>query len=289
MEVNRTTEVPVCRIVEGEFVREKDRLTIEEPLEIRLVYGLPEDRRKKRIAVTMRTPGEDKELALGFLFTEGIIQGIDQVAEVEQITVEGDYLHQNIVQVALAPDIHVDIARLERNFYTSSSCGICGKASIEAVAQELPPDFPRLPFQLSAKLIHSLPQSLREVQSVFEQTGGIHAAAVFTLDGQLQWVREDVGRHNALDKLIGAALIEDALPLTESILLLSGRCSFELVQKSLMAGIPALAAVGAPSSLAIQLARENGMCVLGFVRDNRFNIYCGKDRVLLNDGRSGPW
>jgi FdhD protein len=250
-------------------------------LEIRLVYGPADDRRKKRIAVTMRTPGEDEELALGFLFTEGILQGMDQVAGLEQLQVFGDHQHENILQIVLKPGVLVDIDRLERNFFTSSSCGICGKASIDSVMQELPPDVPRPRFYISPGLIHSLPERLREVQDVFDQTGGIHAAALFSAEGKLEMVREDVGRHNALDKLIGAAFRADKLPLYRHILLVSGRCSFELVQKALMAGLPLIAAVGAPSSLAVKLAQENGMCVLGFVRDNRFNVYCGKENVVM--------
>lgn len=270
-----------------------DTLAIEEPLEIRLVANLPPGPSRtpaelpvraraaeKTLAITMRTPGEDIELALGFLVGEGILRSRDDVASYKHcgppVRPDGT---SNIVRVELRAGTAVDLARLERHFYTSSSCGVCGKTSLEAVRSArhapLPVDTP----VLSAAIIHGLPSTLRREQRVFERTGGLHAAGLFDAAGKLLVLREDVGRHNALDKLVGARLLAGALPANEHVLMVSGRASFELVQKAVMAGIAVLAAVGAPSSLAIDLAREERMTVLGFVRDGRFNIYTGGHRV----------
>jgi FdhD protein len=265
-----------------------DALAIEEPLEIRL--GIPGENKHKAISITMRTPGDDAELAAGFLFTEGIIQRPGQIKQIRHCglaigrnsgTVDrSKALNSNTIRVDLRDDATVDLKRLERHFYTTSSCGVCGKTSIDALktgAEKLP-DKHRP--QIAAELINSLPDVLRASQNVFDQTGGLHASALFTVDGALEIVREDVGRHNALDKVIGAKFLADEMPRSDSILLVSGRASFELVQKALMAGIPVLAAVGAPSSLAVELATEFGMTLIGFVRDGRFNIYCGEERVV---------
>jgi FdhD protein len=235
----------------------------------------------------MRTPGEDAELAAGFLFTEGIIHHPDQIKQIRHCglkigkasgTIDRvSALNSNTIRVDLAEGVDIDLKRLERHFYTTSSCGVCGKSSIEALrsgAEKLADGF-----AVSHDLIHSLPEILRAEQEVFDRTGGLHASAIFSADGKLDLVREDVGRHNALDKVIGAKLMENKLPLSDFILLVSGRASFELVQKALMAGIPILAAVGAPSSLAVELAREFGMTLVGFVRDQRFNIYAGEQRL----------
>lgn len=252
-----------------------DVLAVEEPLEIRL--GFP-DGTHKAISITMRTPGDDGELAAGFLFTEGIISSPDQI---EQIRHCGD--GTNTIRVDLHDCLDLDLKRLDRNFYTTSSCGVCGKASIEALATGVKRT--ESDTKVTPDVIHSLPHRLREAQSVFDTTGGLHASALFEADGGLDIVREDVGRHNALDKVIGAKFLASKTPISNNILLVSGRASFELVQKALMAGIPILAAVGAPSSLAVELAREYGMTLIGFVRDDRFNIYCGKERVFPNTGR----
>lgn len=252
-----------------------DVLAVEEPLEIRL--GFP-DGTHKAISITMRTPGDDGELAAGFLFTEGIISSPDQI---EQIRHCGD--GTNTIRVDLHDCLDLDLKRLDRNFYTTSSCGVCGKASIEALATGVKRT--ESDTKVTPDVIHSLPHRLREAQSVFDTTGGLHASALFEADGGLDIVREDVGRHNALDKVIGAKFLASETPLSNNILLVSGRASFELVQKALMAGIPILAAVGAPSSLAVELAREYGMTLIGFVRDDRFNIYCGMERVFRNTGR----
>jgi FdhD protein len=266
----------------------RDHLAVEEPLEIRL--GL-RDGGHRAISITMRTPGDDAELAAGFLFTEGIIKSPEQIKQIRHcglkigkkngILDRAADLNSNTIRVDLAEDSSVDLKKLERHFYTTSSCGVCGKSSIDALRSEAKPiDYNGL--EVTGEIVNSLPQKLRKAQSVFEQTGGLHASALFDANGQIDIVREDVGRHNALDKVIGRKLLDSKLPLSDTILLVSGRASFELVQKALMAGIPVMAAVGAPSSLAVELAREYGMTLIGFVRNGRFNVYCGEERLLFN-------
>jgi FdhD protein len=220
----------------------------------------------------MRTPGNDAELAVGFLFTEGIIKSPGQIAEV-LVT------DRNVASVSLVNQEGVDLERLERHFYMSSSCGVCGKASIEALEAAEFPMLDREQPRIDRSMVHRLPETLRARQAVFDRTGGLHAAALFDIDGNLLDVREDVGRHNALDKLIGAAFLNGLVPLNRHILLVSGRASFELVQKAVMAGIGAMAAVGAPSSLAVELALRYGMTLAGFVRNGRFNVYSGEWRL----------
>ena len=258
----------------------EDSLAIEAPLEISLAYGSKEERKKKSISVTMRTPGQDFELALGFLYTEGILQSLDQVQGIKHLDAYLSELERNQVLVALQPDVAIDLDRLERHFYTSSSCGVCGKSSIEAVkvsnSHIVLPSGPTV----AARLIHELPDRLRQQQVVFDCTGGLHASALFDQDGEIRLLREDVGRHNALDKLIGGSFQQHLLPLSTNILSLSGRISFELVQKALLAGIPIIVAVGAPSSLAVELAEETGMTLIGFARDGRFNIYTHPERIV---------
>jgi FdhD protein len=244
----------------------EDWLSIEEPLEIRLRYGPETDRIERPISITMRTPGKDAELALGFLVTEGILAAMGS-AQVEQTN------DSNVVVVNLPEGIQPKVASLERHFYTTSSCGVCGKTSIDALQACGAKNVHTPTTDLEASLIYQLPQALRTSQADFEWTGGLHAAALFDANGQLLLVREDVGRHNALDKLIGAAYLEQKLPLDQTILLLSGRASFELLQKAAMAGISTVCAVGAPSSLAVQTAREFGIRLIGFLRENRFNLY----------------
>jgi len=258
-----------------------DFLAIEEPLEIRLSYGKEEDRKVKSVSITMRTPGNDIELAIGFLFTEGIIQHHIDIKNIHHF--ESLLNPENILIVELNDNVELDLLKLERHFYTSSSCGVCGKASIEAVRTtgKLIKVKEENTFKISRDLVYQLPEKLRKSQDVFESTGGLHASALFNLEGNLLLTREDVGRHNALDKLIGTALKQDLLPLNNSILLLSGRASFELIQKAAMAGIKMVAAVGAPSSLAVELASEFDMTLIGFLRNNRFNIYGGKQRVIF--------
>jgi len=228
----------------------------------------------------MRTPGHDFELAAGFLFTEGIVQDRGQIREIRGSQIAGNPRQAgNSVTVDLNPGVEVELERLERHFYTSSSCGVCGKASIEALQMQGCPVLPKNTPVVSATAIHALPKALRDEQAVFERTGGLHAAALFNPDGKLLLLREDVGRHNALDKLIGAEMLAGHTPLNDNLLLVSGRASFELVQKALMAGIPILAAVGAPSSLAVETAQRFSMTLAGFVRDGRFNIYSGASRI----------
>ena len=260
----------------GPPVSASDQLAAEEPLEIRLGYQAENGRREHRtLSVTMRTPGQDEELAAGFLLTEGIIRskadllGVRPCPDVQKPEEAG-----NVVRAELAAHVKIDFKALERHFYTSSSCGVCGKTSIDAVRGASCPTLPTDGPQVAYEVIHQLPERLRAAQAGFDQTGGQHAAALFTPAGELLLLREDVGRHNALDKLIGAALLADELPLHQHVLLVSGRASFELVQKAAAAGIGMLAAVGAPSSLAVQAAESFGMTVLGFVRQGRYNIYC---------------
>ena len=264
----------------GPPVPASDQLAAEEPLEIRVGYETNGQRKHRTLSVTMRTPGHDEELAAGFLLTEGIIHdkadllGIIPCPDVQKAEEAG-----NVVRAELAGHVPVDFEGLERHFYTSSSCGVCGKTSIDAVRSASCPVLPATGPYLPAAVVHQLPARLRAAQAGFEQTGGQHASALFSPAGELLLLREDVGRHNALDKLIGAALLASWLPLHQHILLVSGRASFELVQKAAAAGLGVLAAVGAPSSLAVQAAESFGMTVLGFVRNERFNVYCHGWRV----------
>jgi FdhD protein len=257
-----------------------DVLAVEEPLEIRLACTIDGAPGHRAISITMRTPGNDDELAVGFLFTEGILTAREQVASVHSCG------GGNVTCVKLQRDVAVNFKRLERNFYTASSCGVCGKASLEAVRVCACHRLRKHRPVVDAEVIHRLPEALRAGQNVFDRTGGLHAAALFDVHGQRLCLREDVGRHNALDKLIGAQFLSGRTPLLEDVLLVSGRASFELVQKAAVAGIPILAAVGAPSSLAVSLAREHGMTVLGFVRHDRFNIYTGPERIRSSQGVS---
>ena len=270
--------INVTKITETGTEQKPDLLAVEEPLEIRIGFGPLGDRQQNSLSVTMRTPGHDFELTVGFLFTEGIIQHIDQVESVKYCEDVGKQEEEgNVVRVELKPEVQIDFEKLQRHFYTSSSCGVCGKSSIESVkvaCQQLADGF-----SIPASLIHQLPDKLRKAQTVFEYTGGLHAVGLFNKTGELILLREDVGRHNALDKAIGAMVLKKQVPLSDYALLVSGRASFELVQKAAIAGIPILAAVGAPSSLAVALAKDSGMTLLGFVRHERFNIYCGDQRI----------
>lgn len=258
---------------------QNDSLAVEEPLEIRLGFYETGKLVHRAISITMRTPGNDFELAAGFLFTEGIIKSPAEIADIKFCGAETSESATYTVRVDLRKGIPVDLEKLKRHFYTSSSCGVCGKSSIAALntgAKKL--ESKEHPI-FAAALIHDLPEMAHAAQSVFASTGGLHAAALFDENGRLEILREDVGRHNAVDKLVGAKFLAGELPLADKILLVSGRASFELIQKALMAEIPVLAAVGAPSSLAVESAKEFGMTLLGFVRDNRFNIYAGTGRI----------
>lgn len=250
----------------------EDQLAIEEPLEIRLSYVSGEKTVRKSISVTMRTPGADEELAVGFLFTEGIIRHQSQV---RSITIPDD----NIVVVHLDDNAVPLLPETERNFYTTSSCGVCGKSSIDAITTVSQYTGNDKAIRATSSLLLQLTDELNRQQQVFQHTGGLHASALFDIAGNLLIVREDVGRHNALDKAIGALFLNDQLPLSDKILLLSGRSSFELIQKAAMAGIPIVAAIGAPSSLAVQLAEESGITLIGFLRKESFNIYTGSERI----------
>lgn len=257
-----------------------DLVVIEEPLEIRLGFGEEDNRQQKSISVTMRTPtGHDFELALGFLFTEGIISNSDDILSINYCTDAGRQAEQNIVRVELKPHILINFQNLERHFYSTSSCGICGKASIEAIEQKCPV-LPKSDFKVSSEYIKSLPKILEEKQTFFKHTGGLHAA--MTLNGAGEVVlREDIGRHNALDKVIGAALQQNLLPLSKVVLVMSSRASFELIQKAAMAGISIMACVGSPSSLAIETAKAFRMTLVGFLREDSFNVYTYVERIEI--------
>ena len=272
--VARTT---IKKVNAASSVDADDLLASEEPLEIRLEFSEAGRRVQKNISVTMRTPGNDFELAIGFLYTESIIKSASDVKDIKHVKAD----NENIVCVSLSDEVKPELNKLERNFYTTSSCGVCGKASIEAVRTVCNVADSIDSLRVSSALVYQLPDLLRKRQSVFENTGGLHACALFDMNGILLLSREDVGRHNALDKLVGAALNAGMLPLDKHILLLSGRASFELVQKAIMAGIKIIAAVGAPSSLAAEMAEEWGITLIGFLRGERFNIYSGAERIVI--------
>ncbi|CAA9452896.1 MAG: Sulfur carrier protein FdhD [uncultured Rubrobacteraceae bacterium] len=265
------------RVVEDGRVRVRpDTLATEEPMEIRLFAG----QKTQTVAVTMRTPGADFELAAGFLYGEGIIESPEDVLKISycidsDLDAEQRY---NIVNVELRGGREFDLRPLERHFYTTSACGVCGKASLEQLELRGCPVMTAGP-EIAAETIYSLPEKLREAQGLFDATGGLHAAALFDKEGELLALREDVGRHNATDKLIGWALLERRLPLTDHIVMVSGRSSFEILQKSLAAGVPVVCAISAPSSLAVDVAREFGMTLVGFLRGGRFNVYAGNERI----------
>ncbi|MFF7734113.1 formate dehydrogenase accessory sulfurtransferase FdhD [Streptomyces sp. NPDC007984] len=266
----------VIRIRDGVVSSRPDTLVAEEPMEIRL-NGKP-------LAITMRTPGDDFALAAGFLVSEGVLGGRQDVQNIVYCagaTADGANTY-NVVDVKTAPGVVIPDITLERNVYTTSSCGLCGKASLDAVRTTTRwPVADTPPVRISPELLASLPDRLRAAQRVFDRTGGLHAAALFSEGGELLDVREDVGRHNAVDKLVGRALQNGELPLSRAVLLVSGRASFELAQKAVMAGIPVLAAVSAPSSLAVDLAAEAGLTLVGFLRGSSMNVYAGEDRIAV--------
>jgi FdhD protein len=274
--------IPVIKVNDAESIETTDALAIEEPLEIRLAYMLNGEPKVQNVSVTMRTPGNDAELAAGFLFTEGIIKNINEIADITHCFIACAENKENVMLVKLKEGVTPNLQNSDRNFYTTSSCGVCGKGSINAIRTvgSFTPLEKNTIF-INSELLHQLPAILREQQQIFAETGGLHAAALFSVDGELLIVREDVGRHNALDKLIGTALMKSLLPLNNRILLLSGRASFELIQKAVMAGIKIVAAVGAPSSLAVELAAEFDVTLAGFLRGQRFNIYTAGHRILF--------
>jgi FdhD protein len=270
--------IEITRVTEwnaGQVGRHADELAAEEPLEIR-VGDQP-------LSVTMRTPGHDLELAAGFLFTEGLLQRREQILSLQSVSDAANGSHGNIVRAQLVPELLPAIADVQRNFYAASSCGICGKASIDSVRLRTLAR-PDSSFRVAARLLCGLPQRLRDAQDIFGRTGGLHAAALFDGDGKLLVLREDIGRHNAVDKVAGWALREGRIPLNSHILLVSGRTGFEIAQKAIAAGLPVLASVSAPSSLAVQLAREMGLTLAGFLRGERFVLYSGEERILLEIG-----
>ncbi|HEY1488423.1 MAG TPA: formate dehydrogenase accessory sulfurtransferase FdhD [Micromonosporaceae bacterium] len=275
-----TARLPIVRIdtAAGTATKRPDTLAAEEPMEIRIG---PAAGPKRALAVTMRTPGFDIELALGFLLTEGIIRGPEDVRTAQLCAGDQEPNTYNVVDVTLADHVPAPDVDPTRNFYTTSSCGVCGKASIDAVRTRSIFPVAADPMTVTAKMLTTLPDALREAQRTFATTGGLHAAGLFTDTGDLLVVREDVGRHNAVDKVIGWALREERLPLTGHVLLVSGRASFELTQKASMAGIPVLAAVSAPSSLAVELAAEAGVTIVGFLRGPTMNVYTRPDRITV--------
>jgi FdhD protein len=280
-------------VCNGQVVRERDVLVVEEPLEIRVAS----DAGEVQVAVIMRTPGEDFELAAGFLFDEGLLHSRDEIGEIryccddapvaasplgrfaDGMAQVGGMESYNIVTVHLRPGVRFDAARIQRNFYATSSCGVCGKASLEALALRGCAPLARDEFCIEAGVISRLDAVLRSRQSLFTKTGGLHAAALFDSQGQLLTLHEDVGRHSALDKLIGKRFLDHQLPISRHLVMVSGRASFEIMQKALMARAPVVAAVGAPSSLAVELAQAFNMTLIGFVRGERFNIYAGAWRI----------
>ncbi len=265
----------VTEWADGRLRRVQDSVAGEEPLEIR-IGDAP-------LAVTMRTPGHDLELAAGFLFTEGLIQSREQLASLEAITDGSRASRGNVVVAQLAKGVALDSERTRRNFFANSSCGVCGKASIDSVRSRLlrPPN---AAFRIAAETLCQMPEKLGSSQDIFGRTGGLHAAGLFTEKGELIVSREDIGRHNAVDKVVGWALQENRLPLSDVVLLVSGRCGFEIAQKAIVAGVPVVGSVSAPSSLAAQLARELNLTLVGFLRGRRFVIYSGEERLILGNG-----
>lgn len=274
-------KVDISKVSDGLQQSLTDHVAVEEPLEIRLGFSTPEGRASRSLSITMRTPGHDDELAAGFLYTESIIQQASDIASIDACgSPAPDTGHHNVIRVELSPEVNVDLGRLQRHFYTTSSCGVCGKASLDALravgAEAMDADGP----VFAENLLTKMPGRLRVTQDTFDKTGGLHAAAVFDTDGTLITTMEDIGRHNAVDKVVGFLLHNGMLPGSDYGLMVSGRASFELMQKAALAGIPLLAAVSAPSSLAVQVATEFNMTLIGFLRGNTFNIYSGAERII---------
>ena len=270
----------VLKYRNGDVSSEQDLVVAEEPLEIRVGYGPQDSREQVTLTVTMRTTGDDEDLAVGFLFSEGVIHAVDDILSVKYC---GDLKFpeesENVIRIELSPGVRFSLEKVARNFYTNSSCGVCGKASLESLAadcQVIPQDT----VSISADTLAELPDKMAEHQKLFDHTGGIHASALFSVQGKLHRLKEDVGRHNALDKLIGSLFAEQKIPCNESVLMLSGRVSFDLMQKAVRAGIPIVAAVGAPSSLALEVAREYGVTLIGFLKEGKFNIYNKAQRII---------
>lgn len=282
LESTSIKKIEIVKVQDGAARFFMDDIAVEEPLEIRISFGDAETREVKNISVTMRTPGNDFELAIGFLFTEGIISSYEQVDEVHYLEAECSRTQGNLVIVQLRQGFTPQLMKSDRNFYTTSSCGVCGKGSIQSIRTvSLFKNMEKANIILDTETLYQLSDRLLSLQNNFSTTGGIHASGLFTVQGDLLALREDVGRHNALDKLIGYALSEYHLPLDQNILVLSGRASFELIQKAAMVGISVVAAIGAPSSLAVDLAKEFDMTLMGFLKNNRLNIYNQSSRHEL--------
>ncbi len=278
--MSREKIVNIVAFRDGERTVRDDCIALEEPMEIRLICGPTPKRAMRSLTVTMRTPGDDEDLAFGFLYSERIIADVGDIEGIEftGVDLQGQS-HRNTCRVFLKPDVSVDFAKLRRNFLSNSSCGVCGKSSIESLAQHgCPQVVPEL--RIDARVICELPDLLRRSQPAFSNTGGIHAAGFMDGTGHVHLVREDIGRHNAVDKLIGAALRDDRLPARSLAMVVSGRASFEIVQKAIVAGIPLMVAIGAPSSLAVEMARRYGMALVGFASSRRFNLYCDPHGVI---------
>ncbi|GGH08461.1 formate dehydrogenase accessory sulfurtransferase FdhD [Silvibacterium dinghuense] len=286
--------IRILRYEDGRFTAQTDAVALEEPLEIRLEYGSADQRRSKSIAITMRTPGDDFALAAGFLMTEGILADSLDIEEILYLAqsraalqsasapADGDFDEasaRNVVLVRLTAEAQPRLPSVERNFYVTSSCGVCGKASLLALRSVCPAPV-RSSVRVPVSMLLTLPEKMRAAQTGFAHSGGIHASGLFDAEGQLLLCREDVGRHNALDKLIGRMFLDDLTPLRDKVLLLSGRASYELLQKSVMAGIPIVVAIGAPSSLAVRVARMFDITLLAFLRHDRCNIYHGAERLI---------
>lgn len=279
MRPGRTVTVEMRKVWAGRRHAVRDAVATEEPLEIRLVHSSAAGPVTTSVSVTMRTPGNDFELAAGFLFSEGILPNREAIIQITYCLDGPAEQQYNVVNVYVRPGIAFDESRLARNFYTTSSCGVCGKASLEALRVQGCQPRPAAGPEVDAAILYHLHERLYRSQAVFQRTGGLHAAALFTTGGELLVLREDVGRHNAVDKVIGERLLAGRLPASESLLMVSGRASFEIMQKAALAGVPIVVAVGAPSSLAIETAAAFGMTLVGFLRADAFNIYAGADRI----------
>jgi FdhD protein len=272
--------VDISKISNGRQASLQDSVAVEEPLEIRIGYSTPDGRATRSVSITMRTPGNDKELAAGFLYGESIISGASDIASIEVCGPPApDSGNHNVIRIDLGADVEFDLGRLQRHFYTTSSCGVCGKTSLDALRAIGAQHQSDNTITFTREVLVTIPDKLRAAQVTFEETGGLHAATAFDSNGELVVTMEDVGRHNAVDKVIGALLLHDRLPAADLGLMVSGRASFELMQKALIAGMPLLAAVSAPSSLAVRLATEFDVTLVGFLRDSNFNIYAGEQRI----------
>ena len=277
----RERDYEVALFADGKLQSRQDQVVVEEPVEIRIVFGPTAKRTMRNVSITMRTPGHDQELAAGFLLTESILTSPDQIEgfQIRGVDSTGQ-VTGNIVRVDVKPDVELELGRLQRHFFTTSSCGVCGKASLDALEVQGLKPITEDGFQIQTRAISMVPEALRAQQATFQRTGGLHGAGLVDRNGQLVASREDVGRHNAVDKLIGRYFLDGRTPLAEYAMVVSGRVSFEIMQKALVGGVPMIIAVGAPSSLAIDMARQYNMTLIGFASESRFNVYAGASRVV---------